>query len=227
MKFILPILFISLFATSAVVEDNFSTDITVENQVVVSINDKSAEEVRIYSNLNATSISSGAFDDCNFKSIMISSTISEITATFPNTLETINYTGNISNLDVDIPDNVTAFSYACDEGFLNYWYEYIRPGMNGSICNVTKENYREMKSLFSSLNERDRSVVVNTADGDNSTIAKGIIFLDNHFSSSSGSNVTEKEISQSVMITLILIIASFGMTSIGLFYILKDKNVIK
>ena len=91
---------------------------------------------------------------------------------------------------------------------------------------MTKENYRQMKMLYSQLSEYDRDIVVNTDDG-GSKIANGISFLDSHFSGSSQSGTKEKEISQSVMITLILIIASFGMTSIGLFYILKDKKVIK
>ena len=225
MKWVLPLLLASLFTSSNALGPSFSTDVTVDNHVVTSINDKFADEVRLYKSLEATSIGEDAFDDCSFKSLMISSSIITNNAEFPVSLETINYTGDASNITFDIPNNITIYSYACDEGFLNFWYEFIRPGINGSICNVTKENYRQMKMLYSQLSEYDRNIVVNTDDG-GSKIANGIGFLDKHFSDSNQSGVKEKEISQSVMITLILIIASFGMTSIGLFYILKDKKVI-
>ena len=226
MNWILPLLFVSLFGVSNSLEPAFSTDVTVENHVITSVNDKAAEEVRLYKTLDANTIGENAFDGCAFTSLMISSSITAINASFPETLETINFTGDATNLKVEIPNNVTVNFYACDEGFINYWYEFIRPGINGTICNVTKDHYRQMKLLYSQLNEYDRNIVVNTDDG-GSKIANGIGFLDNYFSDSSQSTVKEKEISQSVMITLILIIASFGMTSIGLFYILKDKNVIK
>ena len=131
-----------------------------------------------------------------------------------------------------IPDNVTVVEYACDEGFLNYWNEFIRPNIDGSICNVNKEHYVKMKLLYSQLKNRndyanvDSETVETTKDG-TGTIRDSIRFLDSYFGNSNKSQMGEKEISQSVMITLILIIASFGMTSIGLFYFLKDRNVIK
>ena len=226
MKFFLPLLLASLITSSNWYVFGSICGVTVENGAVTGVEDKNAMEVRIYKEDNATSIADGAFDDCSFTTIMISYTITEINEEFPNTLKTIDFTGSKEQCLFAIPNDVVINYYACDEGFLNFWSEYIRPGINGSICNVTKSDYLTMKQLYSQLSETDQNTVLATDDG-SGKIANSIKFLDDEFSSSNKSRTTDKEISQSVMITLILIIASFGMTSIGIFYILKDKKVIK
>ena len=50
-------------------------------------------------------------------------------------------------------------------------------------------------------------------------------YLNSHFNSTPSQN-NNREIPKTVMITVILVIASFGMTAIGIFYVLKDKKVI-
>ena len=203
----------------------FSTNVTVDNHVLTSVNDKSASEVRIYANEEVTSIADGAFDDCSFSSIMISYTVREVNATFPDNI-VINYTKSFDDIAFEIPANAVVNEYACDEGFLMFWGEYIRPQIDGTICNVEKANYQKMKLLYSHLSDYDKEVVENTNDGDGK-ILNSIKFLDKTFSNSSGSQNKEKEIPQTVMLTLILAISSFGMTSIGVFYLLKDKKYIK
>lgn len=225
MKWLLPLLFSSLLVAPNWVVAGYSTDLTVENHILTNVNDKAAQEVRIYKEAEVTTVSSDAFNDCSFERIMFSNTVKEVNASFPNTLTTIYFTGSENELEFDIPDNITINFYACDEGFLNFWDTYIRPEMTDSICNVSKENYTKMKVLYEELELLDIGNVDIAKDG-TGTIKDSIKFLDNHFSPSSGSRTKEKEISQSVMITLILIIAAFGMTSIGVFYILKDKKVI-
>lgn len=232
MKFALGLLLASLFTSSAWYRaETFSTDITVNDHVLTAVNDKESHYVRIYKEAEVNTIDEHAFDDCSFTILMVSKTVTTINATFPDTLTTLEFTGSLEEINFTVPENVTVVEYACDEGFLNYWSEYIRPNIDGSICNVTKEHYVKMKSLYSGLNKfefitDDLENVNKTKDG-TGTIGDSIEFLNNYFGGSSRSKTIEKEISQSVMITLILIIASFGMTSIGLFYILKDKKVIK
>lgn len=59
-------------------------------------------------------------------------------------------------------------------------------------------------------------------------LKNSLVFLNEETSDSSKQDEErEKEISKEVMITLVLIITSFGMTSIGVFYILKDRKMIK
>lgn len=229
-KGLLSVLAIGLLASSwSVVPTSYSDDLTVENHALIEVNDKTALDVRIYKDKEVTSISTNAFDGCSFTQIMISDTVRTVDATFPANL-TINYTGPKSDISFAIPEDATVNEYACDEGFLNYWKEFIRPNIDGSICSVKKENYLKMKQLYRSLDntyiDNDLDRVNKVVDGDG-TIKDSVAFLDDYFSGSQKSQNVEKEISQSVMITLILIIASFGMTSIGLFYFLKDKNVIK
>ena len=232
MKFALGLLLASLFTTTAWYRTDYSIEVTVEDHVLTSVNDKESKHVRIYENSGATSIDEHAFDGCEFTTLMVTNAIRENHAEFPNTLTTLEYTGALEDIKFAIPDNVTVVEYACDEGFLNYWNEFIRPNIDGSICNVNKEHYVKMKLLYSQLKNRndyanvDSETVETTKDG-TGTIRDSIRFLDSYFGNSNKSQMGEKEISQSVMITLILIIASFGMTSIGLFYFLKDRNVIK
>ena len=231
MKGLLGLLLIGISTYSWTVVPAYSTSLTVENHVLNAVNDKTAEYVRIYRNSGATSIGANAFDDCSFTTLMISNSIRTNNAAFPNTLTTIEYTGALTDISFAIPNNISVKEYACDEGFLNYWSEYIRPNIDGSICHVEKQHYVRMKTLYSQLDSNggeasDVEIVNNTSDG-TGTIKDSIAYLDSYFGNPSRSQMTEKEISQSVMITLILIIASFGMTSIGLFYFLKDKNVIK
>ena len=204
----------------------YSTDLTVENHVLVSVNDKNTDYVRVYAEKEVTTIGPNAFDDCSFKAIMLSYTIKEVQATYPNTLEAIYFTGSLDEIEFDYPNNVLVYEYACDEGFMNYWGQNIRPNTDGaSICNVSKEHYVKMKELYNGLASIDKSVIDSKADG-TGTIKDSVKYLDSYFSGRNGSQNTTREIPQTVMIILILIVASFGMTSIGIFYIFKDKKII-
>ena len=227
-KGLFGLLLTSLLTAGWTVIHGYTEDFVVDNGVLVSVNDKTNYSLRIYAEKNVTSIAEHAFDDCHFVTMMISTTVTEINATFPTELTTIEFTGSREDISFAIPEGITVVEYADDEGFINYWKEYIRPNINGSICNVSKEHYLKMKSLYNNLGEYagDLESVNETVDG-TGTIKDSVAFLDNYFSGSNKSQISEKEISQSLMITLILIIASFGMTSIGLFYFLKDRKVIE
>lgn len=200
---------------------DYSSMLHVEDGVLVEVIDKTAEEVRIYENDHVTSIAENAFDGCAFTTIMISHTVNEISALFPNNV-IINYTGALPT-----PFNTEGFivnEYACDEGFLNFWGTYIRPHITDSICEVKRVNYDKMINLYNALSIEDKDTVNNTVDG-SSTIKDSVEFLKTFFKPKQSTNTT-KEITQSTMITIILVIASIGMTSIGIFYFLKDKNII-
>ena len=225
---LLSLFAIGLLSAPIKLAGTFSTDLTIDNHILTSVNDKTATHIRIYKTDDVTTISEHAFDDCVFTDIMISSTVREVEATFPANV-TINYAGALTDINFDIPADVTVNEYAYDEGFINYWNEFIRPNINGNICEVEKDHYLKMRELYRIVEKSnfptDKETIDSTPDG-TGTIKDSIAFLDSHFASSNKSQVKEKEISQSTMITLVLIIASFGMTSIGVFYFLKDKNVI-
>ena len=230
MKFTLGLLLASLITSPFWgVTTDYSEKFTVEDHVLVSVEEENHPYLRIYAYREVTTIAEHAFDNHNFADIMISNTVRTVYATFPEHVH-IAYTGALDDINFDIPEDATVSEYAYDEGFLNYWREYIRPNFDGSICNVKKEHYLKMKSLYKNLEHsfvtKDLNIVNSTDDG-TGTIKDSIAYLDSYFGTSNKSQMTEKEISQSVMITLILIIASFGMTSIGLFYFLKDRKVIE
>ena len=126
----------------------YSEDITVENHVLTSVNDKTYPNIRIYADKEVYTIADGAFDDCVFEMIMVSNTVTEVNDEFPTTLKTLFFTGSNEEIHFDIPGSVEVLTYACDEGFMVYWNRYIRPNTNGSsICSVEKDKYLEMKKL--------------------------------------------------------------------------------
>lgn len=203
----------------------YSQNFTVENHVLTEVNDKTANEIRIYENKEVTSIAADAFNDCQFTSIMISKTVTAVDAAFPHNV-TIYFTGSSEEVLFNIPNDATLIEYGCDEGFMNYWVTYIRPNIDGTICNVSRANYLRMRQLYNNLTNYDQGVVEAKEDG-TGTVKDSIAYLDNYFGKGQSSQSIGREIPQSVMLTLILIIASFGMTSIGIFYLLKDRKIIE
>ena len=201
---------------------DYSSMLKVENGVLLEVLDKESEEVRIYEKDHVTSIDENAFDGCNFSTIMISSSVQNINASFDDGV-IINYTGSLP-APFDVTGHVVN-EYACDEGFIHFWGEHIRQSQEQSICDVTRENYERMLLLYSALSKDDKEVVDSIEDGDG-TIKDSVNFLKTYFKGKSSSNIT-KEIAQSTMLVVILVIASIGMTSIGIFYYLKDKNIIE
>ena len=205
----------------------YSTDFIVENGVLIGVQNEakhSYDQFRIYSNSGITEVAADAFEGCTVNSIMISDTVQHFYPVL-NEGTVVNLTKEKSAYHFDLPDNVTINEYACDEGFINYWDLYIRDNVTKSICNVTRDHYTKIKNLYSNLSNQDKLTVNHTSDG-TGTIEDSLKYLDNHFNSSP-SQKTNKEIPQTVMITVILVIASFGMTAIGIFFVLKDKKVIK
>lgn len=222
---ILPLL---ALATSLIVNPvphnraDFSSMLRIENGVLLEVLDKSADDIRIYEKDHVTSIDATAFDGCQFTTIMISNTVTEINAVIPDNV-VINYTGSLPAY-FDVGEHIV-HEYACDEGFIHYWGEYIRKTPEQSICDVKREDYNTMIQLYENLSKDDKEVVDAIPDGD-SSIKDSVEFLRTYFKEKNKSNTT-KEIAQSTMLTIILVIASIGMTSIGVFYYLKDKNIIK
>ena len=231
MLFPLLIGLLSLSYTPQPMRVDYSAMLDIQDGVLVEVLDKSASEIRIYKEDSVTKIGPNAFDGCSFTTIMVSSTVREVKASFPEGT-IVNYTGAFDDIQFDT-SNVTTNEYACDEGFLNFWVTYIRPNIEGSICDVTRANYDKMMALYANLSVEDKDIVNAVEDGKSAvegktnTIKDSIKFLKDYFSPLEGSKNTQKEITSTTMITIILIIAAIGMTSIGVFYFLKDKNIIE
>lgn len=196
-----------------------------------------ATSIRIYGpEFDDTAINSIADDAftsmSSLNSIMISKEVSLTSADFlPNSVKTIYFTGKIEEFSLtNLPQDITVHYEACDEGFICKWHDEVREynDVSVSICDtVSKATYQEFASLYSNLSSTgDFETVKLYPDTEEFNIGESMKKLADMYSPSSDSKNNQKTMSQSSMIVLILVIAAIGMTSIGLFYVLKDKKVI-
>jgi hypothetical protein len=116
--------------------------------------------------------------------------------------------------------------YSCDEGFINYWNENIRPNENSNICDITQSTFSEVYSLYKSLSNEDLETVDSYVDLADAKISDSMKELISVFTKTPNAP-KNTEWNQTGAITLIMIIAVIGMTSITVFFLLKTKNIIK
>ena len=90
---------------------------------------------------------------------------------------------------------------------------------------MSKEQYNHVRELYASLSADDKAVVDAYEDAAGSKIKDSIKELNHHFASPNQAKKTE-EWDQTGAITLILVIAVIGMTSITIFFLLKTKQII-
>lgn len=236
---LVPILF-SLnipFAKSAFSNDGYfeiEKNEQEENVLVkVKENEIYSEELRVYFDEETpiSEIKEGAFDACPLlNTVMLSCYIPVVPQNlFSNvpSLRTINYTGteeqfNILGLNVS---GITVNYYACDEGFINYWFNEIRVTEQTNICDISDETYREMLAKYSALDDSERSVVNEFQDGE-TTIFDSIQYLKSTKNKTTP-QTNNPDVNKSTMIAFILIIASIGLSFICVFYLLKERKVIK
>ena len=236
----LPLLFLtSIFGLATnVSKDDFKAALNVSsnergNYTLVSIDGSSLEdELRIYryDDQLIDEIADNAFSGTSFTSVAISNCVTIINANAfagQTSLVTCYFTGSEqewNSLNVSYTfQNV--YYYAIDEGFINYWNKEVRPTADTNICDITKDQYNYIRELYSDLTAEDKAVVDAYEDLAGSSIKDSIKELNRHFAAPSGSKNTE-EWNQTGAITLILIIAVIGMTSITIFYLLKTKKII-
>ena len=203
------------------------------NYTVVDVEDSlvSASEIRVYYNKDKVidEIDDDAFIDCtNLSTLMFSYSITHITNNaFPNTVTSVKYTGSEEAYNaLGITKKFTSkYFYACDEGFVNYWNDVIRPQEKTSICDMSKDTFNEVYGKYILLNAEEKKVVDNTVDKAGAKIGASMQELVNMFYKPNGSKA-KSEWNQSGAITLIIIISVIGMTSICIFFLLKTKKLI-
>ena len=190
-------------------------------------------EIRIYryDDMVIDEIAANAFAGTSFTSIALSNCVTTVNAdafSGVDSLTIMNFTGSdeeYNTLNITYEFSVVNY-YAIDEGFINFWNKEVRPTSETNICDITKDTYNYIRELYSSLNSEDKEVVDAHKDLAGSTIKDSIKELNRHFAAPDGANKTE-EWNQTGAITLILIIAVIGMTSITIFFLLKTKQIIK
>ena len=197
------------------------------------------DNYRIYSSYNSnhgddqivsiSQISSHVFSSCTSTSIslMISNGITVIEEDALENISEIHFTGSEeewNEYSLTFNGNVSFYEY--DEGFINYWDEYVRPNSSSDICDIGKSAYLTLKNKYNSLLSNDRIVVDAYKDKAGQTIRSSMLYLADYFNSSNNSNGSQTTLNQDTTIGLIVSIAIFGMTTISIFYLLKRKNII-
>lgn len=190
------------------------------------INDK---ELRIYNEGTDLTISMHVFDAASeLEVLMLTYAVKEIEEqNFSDSLTTINFTGGEEEYkSLDLPDDFIVNYYSNDEGFIYYWDLFVRENKDINLCDsVDKDLYKQIVDRYEALSNSDKEVVDNYVDKAGSTIKSSLAYLKGIYGEQESRKV-EKEISSSLMITLILVTAIIGMTFIAIMYFLKDKKII-
>ena len=228
---------LSLLGTAPSQDDYKNALSTVQkengNYKVTAVDDSSLnEEFRIYhyEDLVIDEIDDGAFNNTTFTTLGLTNSVTTIhDAAFDNTSITIiNFTGSKQEFDsLGLTHQFThVYYYAIDEGFINYWNLYIRPEENSDICEITKETFFEVSALYKSLSDDDLTIVNAYEDKGGAKIKDSMKELNRRFASATPTQ-SKEEWNQRGAITLIIVIAVIGMTSITIFFLLKTKKIIQ
>lgn len=175
-------------------------------------------------------IASGAFDNCvDLETIVISRYVEvipkDIFTNLPN-LKNVFYTGSEEEFDkfeLDV-GNCYVNYYQKDEGFLCFWFDYIRPTPDANICDIPDSIYHGLLSLYNELSDEERQVV-NRYEDAGDLIINSISYL-KKMKTVELPPETKPDADKTTMIAFILIIASVGMSFICIFYLLKETKVI-
>ena len=239
---ILPLLFTSLFAFSLPqapqnAPSDFKTYLVTEvnergNYTLTGVNGFTENEFRLYhySDLLIDEVSDTAFNGTTFSSIMLTNSVTHINdAVFNNAanIKKMYFTGSeeeFSSLGLTY-EFTSKFYYSKDEGFINYWNKEIRPYANSNICDISKDKFTYVYSLYKNLSNDDLTRVDAHVDYANARIKDSMKELVRVFTSTSPSKKIV-EWNQAGAITLIIFIAVLGMTSITVFFLLKTKHLI-
>ena len=118
------------------------------------------------------------------------------------------------------------------DGFISYWKEDFRKDEAGNliaICDITYNSYKEMYAKYVLLSKTDREIVNSTPDYEEGyTIEDSIKELIRIHANHSPQKDTERRtLNQSSTIIIIVVIAVFGMSTICVFFVLKNNKIIK
>lgn len=199
---------------------------------VIGVSDTQYDSYRIYGVHSDGKIINEIAQDAfktvaSLSSLMISENISIIheNAIDFNSLNTIYFTGSIEKWeDLKINTNANVFEYMCDEGFINYWNEHIRPEANVSICDISETEYQLLKTKYDELDMRDYEVVNAYEDKAGETIKDSMEYLEYFFNPEQ--EIHEKDLPKDETLLLIILISIIGMSAILIFYLLMKKGLI-
>ncbi len=235
--FALPLLFAPLMVSSQ--SNSFANEglITEQNErsnyslTGISNSYLSKQEIRVYCEENKVidEIKDDAFVSCtNLQRLMLSRSVLYVTdAAFIDSITELNYTGSEEQyISLGLTKEFISLNfYACDEGFINYWYDNVRSNAEVSICDMSKADFQALYALYSNLSLSERERVDKEKDIAGEKIGESMTVLINQFKTPQSSQ-PKNEWKQSGALTFIIIVAVIGMTSICVFFLLKTKQII-
>lgn len=219
------------YLSQLIYEDNSDGSLSV---IGVNEEDLNKTSLRIYSyhdelNKPITSIKFDAFKDVtSLNNLMIGNRITNIEENALNisTLTTIYFTGSIKEWNnINYNTSISVVEYSFDEGFINYWNEFVRPSSESSVCDISKSDYLALKQKYDLLGQLDKETVNNYQDLAGDKIKDSMEYMEAYFNPKPEQQ-KEKKISKDVALGIVIGIAVFGMTSIAIFYLLMKKNII-
>lgn len=110
--------------------------------------------------------------------------------------------------------------------FLDFWDNEFR---KVDTCDVNYQSFTKMIEKYKALSSEERVIVDNTIDKkDGCPIKQVITTLINKFYKLNPENVDKKDsLTKSATIIVIVSVAVFGMTTISVFFLLKNKKIIE
>lgn len=112
--------------------------------------------------------------------------------------------------------------------FLDYWASFR--DAHPAVCDITKEEFKEMYIVYMGLSQDEKAYVNAQADGveEGYTIGQVIRTLVNKYYPNHNKVKEEKQkLDQSSIIVIATVVALVGATAISILYILKNQKVIK
>lgn len=114
------------------------------------------------------------------------------------------------------------------QAFIDLWRNK-REVEHIEVCDMAKEDFEELYAVYKTLSTEDKEIVDKTSDleGSEYTIKQGMTYLINKYFTPKRSNSDKKTLDQKTTIIIIVAVAIFGMSTISIFFVLKNGKIIK
>ena len=220
-------------------DSQFTYNQVSDYYVITGVQDDylSKDELRIYGkeydedHRYVKEVAADALDTASYTTIMISKDVETFGPSLNNKI--VYYTGTEDEFEVFVTANsidvtkISALYYqACDEGFIRFWETEIKT--LPSICDILTDKplLNKMFKLYDQLDITLDKKVVDEYETEDTTIKELVKYIES-LVDPDPEPAKKSELSQNTMMTFILAIAGIGMTSITIFYLLKDKKIIE
>ncbi|MCQ2814900.1 MAG: hypothetical protein MJ227_01200 [Bacilli bacterium] len=107
-----------------------------------------------------------------------------------------------------------------------YWTANVRPTPESSICDVDKDTYNFLYYEYNVMVRGEKVLLDEWTDLAGEKVKASLDFLTAMYYPKTTPSNTKNALPEDTTLTIIISIAFIGMTAIGLFFVLKNKNLI-